>query len=493
MLYPLLSRLTLSFFIVVNLSSGVTHAQEFSPFSEFTPRQQALLDSVLHRVEAGLPTPAYCVRGEITPEATSFINRVLSIQPPGPRFNGSDFERWTTTATEGSGVLRGDPITLTWSIVPDGTDVDGPGTASDLIASFDAAFGSRSGWVDIFQEVFDGWQAKTGITYVFVGDDGAAFPDTPGVVGERGDIRIGGTDIDGPCQSEEVCNSIIGFNYFPNLGDMVLDTANAVDTFAISDNNFRYLRNTVSHEHGHGLGFKHSCPLDSTKIMEPKLNNGFDHSGLDDIANANRKYADAYESSGRNDSPSESTYLGTKFSQHIIGDGSDQTRQIASLDSVRDEDFYEFGLGAGATISFTLRPQGAVFQYGDDNGSFCGTVSTFTLNSLETIDLNIQLIDSDGVTVIADSSGNSVGLSESVNDLEIPNGGVYFLRVFTNDAEAALDDDQVQLYELEIDVIPGEASFLPASDVWSQIMTVLMLVLMAVSYLVFHNKYDKLN
>ncbi len=47
------------------------------------------------------------------------------------------------------------------------------------------------------QTAFNIYGSKTGITYVYVSDDGAANG-SPGVVGARGDVRIGGTDLAGP-------------------------------------------------------------------------------------------------------------------------------------------------------------------------------------------------------------------------------------------------------------------------------------------------------
>lgn len=49
--------------------------------------------------------------------------------------------RWSSTATNGSGLQLGDPTMLTWSIVPDGTSNDAEGN-SNLIATFDSIFGS---------------------------------------------------------------------------------------------------------------------------------------------------------------------------------------------------------------------------------------------------------------------------------------------------------------------------------------------------------------
>ena len=419
--------------------------------AEYTPEQEALLDRLRDGIAAQETLPMFCVRDEITPESTEFIQEILSIDDFTTRFNGTDSNRWMTTATNGGGITLGQPITLTWSIVPDGLNVDGPATPSNLRASFDAAFGSRAAWVNLIKAVFDEWGAKTGITYVQVSDDGAGFPSSNGSGSVRGDIRIGGMNIDG------AGSGIIAFNYFPSGGgDMVIDTANTADTFAIPDNGFRLLKNTVSHEHGHGLGFGHACPMSGTKIMEPRLAENFDHSGDDDIANANRKYSDAYESLGRNETFGTASTIGGAVTQ-TVGDGSDSLRRTASIGSVSDQDFYALSLTAGDSLSFILRPRGSVYLYGDDNGQLCVNVSTSPLIANQVIDLDFEFIDVDGVTVIAQGTTNGVGAPEFIAQTVAAQTGTYYLRVYTNDAAAIPAHDQVQLYEIAIDV-PGLVS-----------------------------------
>lgn len=448
-----------------------------STSSNLTVEERVFLDRVMERIENDRPVPVYCVRGPITPESTEFIRQILSLDESLTRFNGIDSVRWTTTATDGPGIALGQPITLTWSIVQEGVNVDGSGTPSDLKAKFDAAFGSRAAWKDLLQEVFDQWEAKTGITYVHVPDDGATFPGSDGVLGQRGDIRIGGTDIDGSG------DGIIAFNYFPaSGGDMVIDTANTDDTFSIADDNFRLVKNTVSHEHGHGLGFGHVCPLDGTKIMEPRLADDFDHSGHDDIANANRKYADAYESNGRNDSFATAIDLGVGITQ-TLGDGSDPLRQIAGLDSVFDEDFYALNLAAGDSISFVMRPQGTTFSFADDNGQLCDGVETSALASGLVMDMSIQFLDVDGISVLAQAVTSGVGANEFIPKTVVPVSGTYFVRVFTSDQQLASDDDQVQLYALDIDVPGLDTLLIPAVNRWSIFATAFALLVIGISKL----------
>ena len=50
-----------------------------------------------------------------------------------------------------------------------------------------------------------------------------------------------------------------------------LDSADA-GYFAISSQNYRRFFNVLTHEHGHGLGIAHVCPINNTKLMEEHFN-----------------------------------------------------------------------------------------------------------------------------------------------------------------------------------------------------------------------------
>ena len=172
--------------------------------------------------------------------------------------NFNEANRWTATATDGvlSGI--GSPMTLTWSIVADGltlptvyTDpATNPDRRSNLIATLDDHYAvpvqsrttdlTQRVWFAHLQTVFARYAVKTGITYVYVADDGAGWG-AAGQPGARGDVRIGGTALTG----------VLGYNGFPPSGDMVLNTAFA--GFASSGS----LMVVCGHEHAHGLGLGH--------------------------------------------------------------------------------------------------------------------------------------------------------------------------------------------------------------------------------------------
>ncbi|MDP7106989.1 MAG: hypothetical protein QGH41_07930, partial [Roseibacillus sp.] len=88
------------------------------------------------------------------------------------------FARWSRTATNGSGQnVQGRPVTLTWSIVPDGTpiasdpgigDSDDPSSLRGRLADL---YGGNGGapedqpWFPLFRDLFEAIGAQTGITY----------------------------------------------------------------------------------------------------------------------------------------------------------------------------------------------------------------------------------------------------------------------------------------------------------------------------------------
>jgi len=118
-----------------------------------------------------------------------------------------------------------------------------------------------------------------------------------GVLGVRGDVRISGHFIDGN-------SGVLAYNFFPNFGDMVIDTGD--NTYNNTASNSLILRNILAHEHGHGLGISHVCPVNQTKLMEPFLTTAFDGPQPDDILAGNRGYGDDNE---HNDTPGTATGL----------------------------------------------------------------------------------------------------------------------------------------------------------------------------------------
>jgi len=370
-----------------------------------------------------------------------------------------DTNRWSVTATNGGGLLQGDPTTITWSIVPDGTPVGGfngePASPSDLIGFLGNIYGTNTNdanltdepWFGLFQSYLQRWSELSGISYVYEpNDDGISLNafGSQGVLGVRGDMRISGHFIDGN-------SNILAYNFFPNGGDMVIDTGD-VNFYSSTANNSRALRNVLAHENGHGLGLDHVCPVitgPNGRLMEPFINLSIDGPQFDDILAVHRGYGDVLEKNGGNDSFTTAVALGPLSTLQAIVLGADAVDvQVAptevgfvSIDDDSDVDFFSFTVGAGLGANIQLTPMGPTYLSGpqNSNGS-CSAGSSF--NAAMQSDLALQLIGPNGSTVLSSSNVTGLGGTEQiVSGLLAP--GTYYVRVSGN-ANAA------QMYRLSI-------------------------------------------
>jgi hypothetical protein len=346
--------------------------------------------------------------------------------------------RWSSTTTSGGGLGQGDPTIITYSFVPDGTlissGVGEPPGVSNLFAVFDAQFGTTAAWQNKIHQVFANWSLQTGITYLHeTNDDGVSMFVFAGAVGVRGDVRIGAKSIDGTSSP-----NILAYNMFPNDGDMVLD-ADDISYFGNSSADFRRLRNVVAHEAGHGIGLLHVCPLFTfpgtlQKIMEPKAVTNFDGPQHDDILAANRHYGDRFEN---NNSTGAATDLGA------INNGTTTVNDVG-IDDNSDDDYYKFTVADLKKLSATLRPIGFTYLQGPQTPS-CDTGTSF--NSLAVQNLEFDVRDTDGSTILASVDATPAGQNEVATDLDFPSGpGTYYLRVGSGSV------DNAQLYELDLTI-----------------------------------------
>jgi len=435
-----------------------------------TPRSRGSYDAIARLMFDGL-SPAYRrlllerarVRiPEHPPVALCFspgtpndvINAFQNAMFPNPaqRFQGS--VQWGTTATNGGGLQRGEPITLTYSFVPDGTSIPGAfagdlGGLSNLFAALDNLYGDTAVWQDLYAQVFARWSQLCGITYVReANDDGAPFPNSPGLLGVRGDLRMAGRLIDG----NPIGGSILAFNFFPDSGDMVIDTADAF--FNNTSGNSLRLRNVLGHEHGHGMGQEHVCPLTRTKLMEPIATIAFDGPQHDDIRGAQWRYGDPFEP---DNTPAAATDVGTLASGASLTIGevpppSVDNGSVLSIDASGEQDYFRFTTTGPVKASVVLRPIGLIyddsiqsaFKCPDEQANCCS--GSFT-NSENVGNLNVQIIDTNGITVLATAASQSAGAAETLTNVILPTPGEYFLRVFTNGSLR-----NPQLYTLDLGV-----------------------------------------
>ena len=347
------------------------------------------------------------------------------------------------TAKNNGGRLQGDALELTWSIIPDGTLVIGelgePNCSSNLVAKLDTAYGPGN-WQAEMEKVWADWSQLTGNVYtpaVPLDANGTPLetapattwgltPSSPGIDNVQGDIRIGGCYIDGSTGT-----NTLAYNFFPdNGGDMKIDTDNLAGLALTTG-----FHNVFSHEHGHGAGLSHVCPVNQTKLMEPFLSSAFIGLQHDDIRGVQRAYGDRFEViNAPNDTASAATAL-----DPLTPPGG-QTELQLSMDSTSDEDWFQFSGTAGDTLDVTVAPNGRTYLEGPESGQSCSAGTM--LNSLALQNLSFEIRNTGGVLRTVDDT--SAGSPESTSGYVIPTTGTYYVRVLGTGV------DDTQLYDLTV-------------------------------------------
>lgn len=416
-------------------------------FNALTPIQQDVAMDRAALLAEGVQLPFLC----FAPDTPDEIVRVFTfgaefnIDPNGPRYQHTG--RWSSTASGSTG-SQGTPITLTYGFPPDGTvvpvisGVSFPSGSNNFNAWMNGIYGSPLVWRPIFDGIFARWSELCGITYVFEpNDDGSNMNQNPGVLGVRADLRIGGKTLDGN-------SGVLAYNNFPNDGDMVFDTAdNFFDT--TSSNSLR-LRNVGAHEHGHGMGLLHVCPISQTKLMEPFVSTAYDGPRHDDIRGAQRHYGDANEP---DDNAASATHIGAFF----VGGGATvgtvpspavPSGSTLSIDANGEQDFFRFTANELSAANVTVTPIGLNY---DDSAQACtgsgNCCSGSFTNSLTIADLNVQILDTDGTTVLGTGNAAGAGSAETLSDVPLLAVGDYYIRVYEGDTPA-----ECQLYTLNLSI-----------------------------------------
>ncbi|MBX3379626.1 MAG: matrixin family metalloprotease [Phycisphaeraceae bacterium] len=378
--------------------------------------------------------------------------------------------RWQSTAYTPGGSPLGKPVTISWSIVPDGTFVQGfngePDAPSNLRAYLDGIYGNEATWLPIIQSVFDRWSQVTGLQYVYEPtDDGQALQspgggNSPffGVPGVRGDVRISGHTIDGN-------SGVLAYNFYPDIndalgGDMVIDTGD--NFFFTTTGNSVRLRDVMMHEHGHGIGQAHVCPIETTKLMEPFVSTIFDGPRHDDIRHGQYSYGDVNEP---NDFAAEATDLGSLDCASVsVGDMPAPVGPIAgaitetpiastvSLSDSNDDDFYKVTVSSAATLNVVVTPLGLAYDdsaqaCSGQSGSCCSGSPTDSLNPL---DLAINILEADGTTLVASANGAGAGAAEQLSNILLPVAGTYYIQV-----KSAGGGGKAQFYHLNASATPA--------------------------------------
>ncbi len=393
-----------------------------------------------------------CYPPDLTPEERQAILDRYSALPP-TFFGDPDNLRFFTDSTVWTGDLsqgpsgRAAPARFTYSFPADGTiwglsavDSIGP---SNLDAKLLAEFGP--GNLDLGREyirqALASWRKFSGNTYIEVADDNAPMDQLTARVQSRGDIRIGGRDFG--------TGGFLAYNAFPSDafasiggGDMVLNNSFwSADNFANPASNYRYLRNTVAHEHGHGLGFIHTTPCNETKLMEPFISVNFDAVSPDDRRNAGRNYGDRLAG---NHTLEDAHDLGS------LTDGGGRSVAFLQLSTNgangfnnTDQDWFSFTLDSQQSVRITVTPTGGSYSNGQQFFSCFGFNST--VNAQNAGNLNLTVFDSKGQ--IASAASAPAGSPESLTLTLEP--GSYAFRV--QDVGPNNANNQItQLYDLRV-------------------------------------------
>lgn len=333
----------------------------------------------------------------------------LELQPAGARWNST----------------RGTPVNLTYSFPSDGVPTgQGPNSINSRLSSTIGA-----NWKAVFAQALNEWADVTAVTYTEVSDDDVAWNTLSGGP-TRGDLRMVAGPNDGP-------SNVLAFNFFPTNGDMFLDQDENWGSLA---NGFRFFRNVVTHENGHGMGLAHVCPVQQTKIMEPFLSTAFDGIQFDDILAIQYQYGDRLEPNGT---------IGSARALEPQGlqSGSNLVLQQLSLHALSDVDLYKFDAVAGSVVNLArVSPVGTTFLNGPQlGGGACSAGTSF--DALRQFDLAIELLTSTG-SVIATANANGLGGLEEITGVALPSDGTYMIRV--RGVATGVGDFNIQAYSLTL-------------------------------------------
>ncbi|QDU54495.1 matrixin family metalloprotease [Aeoliella mucimassa] len=341
--------------------------------------------------------------------------------------------RWGETASHAETPL-GKPATITWSLLPDGTPL-GDGQTSELVGMFDTLFGittsdtdyEQRAWFPLVSSTFDRWAELGGANLVYESvDDGTTFGSLRGQLGQRGDIRLGGVDMDGP-------RGTLGTSQYPQGGDILIDTLGGGYLLDPADNYLRF-RNVLTHEIGHALGFGHVYSSDAHFLMESELDLTIDGPQFDDIRALHYYYGDHNERTNNglgNDTLSAATSLGTLASGTRISIGDHATTGLSieidetdfvSISNSSDRDFYHFSVEQPGTFDLLLTPLGESYFQGTESNSQAETFPIAASN------LSFSLYDGQGTRLLTIDEFLH-GSPEQLNDYAVSESADYYIEV----------------------------------------------------------------
>lgn len=356
------------------------------------------------------------------------------------------FNRWSGTQTDGYGLRRGDPVTLLWSIVPDGR-VYSRATDSQLVGFLDDGwnvpeldrtpdFTNRPWWL-VINNAYAQYARVSGIAFQYVAEQ----TDTGENTGKIGDIRIGGENIDGNPAGA------LADSTFPDLSDIRIDITRKADKsvphYFTSEAAFR---NLIMHETGHGVGLNHVTFVNNSgkALMEARLRTDIWGLQFDDIYALNRQYGDPCERNGGNDTWATATPLGSFTTSGSISVGTDAVNSVngqfdddwVGIDGETDADWFEFSVTGESFANIKLTPVGPTYaqvQQGEVRAAEMSNLvlQFFTANPVPNFKTEVDQYGLGGV--------------ETIGAELLPTGGDYMIRVQGT-------EDLNQFYRLDLTI-----------------------------------------
>mgnify|MGYP003631549181 FL=1 len=401
-----------------------------------TDRQIEALYSIADVVESDGVTPEMCFAPDAPGSYVWMVRELLAVNNPNPNAF-QQRNRWTRTVMSGQGLEQGDPTIITYSFVPDGTFIPNAGYgsgSSQLFAWLNSVYGDTATWQGIFAQVFDRWAALTGVSYVYEpNDDGTSQRDFDGVLGIRGDVRIAAMILDGN-------SGLLAYNFYPEFGgEMVMDAFDSFYNNTFGDS--LGFRNVIAHEHGHGLGMGHVCPVFQTKLMEPFVSFAFDGPQLDDVLNGHRHYGDPQEP---NDTAAEATDLGS-FDVNVGFDFD-----LVSIDDPDDRDFYKVTVEVPSLITFIVTPDADTYRQGPQTENCDSEDDSSVLTNYNIIhDLRLNVYTSDDLVNPAFTSLSGPPGESEIMEFPASAAGDYFFEVYVVSTR-----ENVQMYRIDVGTEP---------------------------------------
>nr|MBP8301741.1 immunoglobulin domain-containing protein [Planctomycetota bacterium] len=195
----------------------------------------------------------------------------------------------------------------------------------------------------------------------------------------------------------------------------------------------------------------HVCPITTSKLMEPFLATNFDGPQHDDVRAIHDLYGDAYES---NNTSGTATALGALSAGGTINPSTVPAPAITNgaltaISQNGDVDFYSFTTAGSLTISVTVTPLGSTYDSSPQNAN--GSCSSGNnVNSLTVANLAVEVLASNGTTVLGSASATAAGSAETISNLALAGAGTYYIRVFEVDAPV-----EAQIYTVSLSASAG--------------------------------------